>query len=182
MNNILSLILRPALIALTTISLVGCQSTIPKEALQLSAKSLENRRMQTRNFDTTDESSILSASAAVLQDLGFNIDESETKLGLIVGSKTRDATEAGQIAVAIGMAALFGAQVHIDKIQKLRASIVTSPSLANDKQTNIRVTFQRIVWNDQNIISRSEALNEPKFYQGFFEKLSKSLFLEAHKI
>ena len=87
--------------------LSSCAQKIPKEALQLSKESLQNRQLQTRRFDT-DEKMLLSASAAVLQDLGFTIDESETKLGVIVCSKIRDATSAGQVVGAVIVALFSG--------------------------------------------------------------------------
>lgn len=158
----------------------GCQQTVPKEALQLSGESLQNRQLQTRRFDTGDEGKLLQAGAAVLQDLGFSIDESETQLGVIVGSKNRDATEAGQVVGAIMMAAFFGASVPVDRDQKIRASLVTKPVGPN--QTNMRVTFQRIVWNTQNQVSKIEGLNDPSMYRGFFDKLSQSVFLTANEI
>jgi len=68
--------------------ITGCQ-TIPKNALTLSLESLAERQMQTRKYETKDEGKILSACAGLLQDMGFNIDESETKLGLITASKMR---------------------------------------------------------------------------------------------
>ncbi|MCH8926584.1 MAG: hypothetical protein IH924_10715, partial [Proteobacteria bacterium] len=95
-----------AVLAVGLLVVAGCQQKIPKEALQLTQESLAQRQAQTRRFDTTDEAMLLSASAAVLQDLGFNLDESETKLGLVVASKNRDATEAGQVIGAILIAAL----------------------------------------------------------------------------
>jgi hypothetical protein len=118
----------------------------------------------------------------VLQDLGFNLDESETKLGLVVASKDRDATEAGQVVGAILIAVLIGASVPIDKRQKIRASLVTRPIGESGDKTAVRVTFQRVVWNTAGQISKSEALTEPELYQEFFSKLSKSVFLEAHEI
>ena len=98
----------------------ACQDTIPKEALQLTSESLAERQAQTRRFETGEEAKLLTASAAVIQDLGFTIDESETKLGLIVASKDRDAVEAGQVAGAIFMAVLFGVAVPWDEKQKFR--------------------------------------------------------------
>lgn len=171
-----------AVLAVGLLVVAGCQQKIPKEALQLTQESLAQRQAQTRRFDTTDEAMLLSASAAVLQDLGFNLDESETKLGLVVASKNRDATEAGQVIGAILIAALIGARVPIDKTQKLRASLVTKPFGETGDQMSVRVTFQRTVWNNQGRVSKTEALTEPELYQEFFSKLSKSVFLEAQKI
>lgn len=202
----------------------ACQQTIPKEALQLSPESLERRQAQTRYFDTTDEAQLLSASSAVLQDIGFTLDESETDLGILVGSKDRDAVETGQVVGSIMMALMFGVAVPWDEKQKIRASVVTRPissGAADDTKTGdartegaetdagmasgadakaangteksasdpevasrtaVRVTFQRIVWNTQGQVSRAEPLDEAEMYQEFFEKLSKSVFLEAHAI
>ena len=168
------------LILLASISLVACVQTIPKEALQLTKESFELRQLQTRSFDTSSEKKLLTSGADVLQDLGYNIDESETKLGVIVGSKDRDATEAGQVAVMILVAALGGGTMAIDKNQKIRASLITHP--AGKKTTKLRVTFQRIVWNTQGQVSKTQSIEDPKIYQEFFDKLSKAVSLEANEI
>lgn len=168
-----------ALVIILVFGLTGCNATVPKDALSLRPESLELRQSQTRKFETRDEKKLLSASAEVLQDLGFNIDESETKLGVIVGSKDRDATEAGQVAGAVMMAVLFGVAVPIDENQKIRASLVTRPT--SQKAVNVRITFQRIVWDTKGKVSKVESLEESKIYQEFFEKLSKAVFLEAQQ-
>lgn len=167
---------------ISALSVAGCQTTIPKQALQLSQESLEQRTLQTRRFDTGNEDRLLAASAGVLQDLGFTLDESETKLGLIVASKDRDAVEAGQVAGAIAIALLFGAAVPWDKNQKIRVSLVTRPMGSDASQTVVRVTFQRLVWNTEGRISKLETLDDPEMYQGFFTNLSKAVFLEAHEL
>lgn len=64
----------------------------------------------------------------------------------------------------------------------MRASVVTRPYGEENRYTSVRVTFQRVVWNTAGQISRSEALEDPEIYQGFFDKLSKSIFLEAQNI
>ena len=166
--------------------LTSCAPKIPPEALQLSPESLKNSQLQTRRFDT-DEKTMLSASAAVLQDLGFTIDESETDLGVIACSKTRGAINAGQIAGAVIFAVLTGSVTPVDKDQLIRASLITYPITAdkNDKskcRTAVRVTFQRIVRNTSNQVTRRECINDPDVYREFFEKLSQSVFLEAHEI
>lgn len=168
--------------------LSGCAGTIPSEALQWSPETVKFRQLQTRKFETLDEAKLLQAAAGVLQDLGFNIDESETRLGVLVASKKRDAKEAGQIVgsallfLVTCFGALYCAPMPVDETQKIRASIVTRPTDDQGQNTALRVTFQRVVWNTENEVSKTEPLDEPEAYQEFFNKLSKSIFLEAHEI
>lgn len=164
----------------------ACAPTIPKEALQLSPESLQNRQLQTKRYDT-DEPTLLNASTALLQDLGFVIDESSPGCGVLVCSKRRDATDAGQIVGYIALGILTGVYIPPDRDQLIRASLVTRPVVVNEEdksksQTAVRVTFQRIIWNQQGNITKQELINEAKIYQEFFDKLSQSLFLEAHEL
>jgi len=168
-------------LVICTIVLTACAQKIPKEALQLSPDSLERRQVQTRVFETENEAELLSASAALLQDLGFNLDESEVDLGVIVGSKQRDATEADQVAASIVMAALFFVAMPWDDEQKIRASVITR-QLKDRNGFAIRLTMQRIVWNTQGQVSKTEPLDDPGMYQEFFSKLSKAVFLEAQEL
>lgn len=168
-------------IAVFSFLISGCAETIPPEALKWNLTTIEDRQLQTRKFDTGKEETILSASAGLLQDLGYNIDDGEAELGLVVGSKDREAMDGGQIAASIVVEAFTGVKMATDKNQKIRVSIVTKPT-DDGKHIVVRVTFQRIVWNNQGQVSKTERLNEPGYYQEFFEKLSKSVFLEAHSI
>lgn len=169
-----------ALCFVVLLFLSACAQTVPKEALELTQESLQQRQTQTRRFETKDEKKLLTAGAQVLQDLGFNLEESETGLGVVVGSKDRDATEAGQVAGAVFMAVMFGVNMPIDQNQKIRVSLITRP--VGDKETAARVTFQRVVWNNRGQVSTTEPLDDPKLYQEFFDKLSQSVFLTANEI
>lgn len=166
-------------LSLLAVVLSGCASSIPKSALAMSEVTLQQRQLQTRRFDTTDEKQILIASAGLMQDLGYTMEASQSEVGLLLGSKDREAVDGGQVAGKILMAALFGANIPIDKQQKIRASIITRPT---NTGVAVRVTFQRVVWNDLGQISRLQFLDDPKMYQEFFDKLSKSVFLEAQSI
>lgn len=184
MNRVVRL--ATALIVATTTTLGGCQS-IPKDALQLGPESLANRQLQTRKFDGVNENDALAAGAGILQDLGFTITESETSLGVVVGNKDRSAVSAGQIAGAVLVALLGGGAMATDKNQKIIASLVTRPVVGSDGAVVadsffVRVTFARIVWDTQNHITKAEQLSDPELYEGFFDKLSKSVFLEGQKI
>ena len=170
-----------ALFVVCILFISGCQ-TIPKDALTLTPKSLEERQMQTRKYETKDEGKILSACAGLLQDMGFNLDESETELGLITSSKMRSAINAGQIAGAVVVALLGGGAMPVDKEQKMRASIVTRPIGESGEYMAVRVTFQRIIWNTNGQVTTAQSIIDPAIYQEFFAKLSKAIFLEGHSI
>lgn len=162
--------------------LSACATTIPPEALKFNPDTLANRQLQARKFDTKNEKELLSAASAVLQDLGFNLDESAPGIGVLVGSKKRDARDSGQIAGQIMLGILFGAAaMSIDSEQLIRASLVTKPA-ENGNGYILRVTFQRVVWNQNKQVSKIEAINDQETYKGFFDKLSKSVFLEAQAI
>ena len=187
---------------LTVMALIvtGCGSSLPKHLLRLTPDTLQNRVLQTRKYEGIAETDLLSASTGVIQDLGFIIDESEINLGLIVGSKNRDAPpDATQRVVQVlgttasilvaFMAALGGEDdidiyvPPVDDYQKLWASIVIRPTSEDDDKTHyVRVTFQRIVWDTEGEIDRMQSLDEPEMYQKFFDLLSKSVFLEGQKI
>lgn len=165
----------------------GCMS-IPKDLLVLPQNYLSAREQQMRKYETTDDKKVVQASAGALQDLGFTIDKSETELGLIVSSKNRSAVNAGQATMAITAdiaCAIFGGYSNLygqtDKEQKIEASVIVNPSLS-EKSTVVRVKFQRVVWNQMGLISRFETITDPSLYQGFFERLSKAIFLEEQKI
>jgi len=172
----------PSLFFLISIILLfaGCQHTIPKEALTLSPESLQERQLQTRVFETGDETMLLAACASLLQDLGYQLDESETDLGLIVASRERDVVDIGEVFAAAILAGLSGTRIPVSRNQKVLASVVTKPIDA--RRTAVRVTFQHMVWNTDNQIVKNEQIKDSEIYEEFFSKLSKSVFLEAHGI
>jgi hypothetical protein len=161
---------------LFTVFLSGCL-TIPDGALRMNSTSLQTRQMQTRYFETKDESSIIEACAGLIQDLGFTLKDSEPNLGMLLGEKKRSAASGGQIAVAVAIVLLGGSAIATDHEQLMRLSITTRPSKG---RIAVRATFQRIVWNTNRQITKQELVANDDLYREFFAKLSKSIFLEAH--
>jgi hypothetical protein len=152
------------------------------DVLKLTPDSMALRQMQTRKYQTSDLRKVLDSCVGLLQDNGFTVDEISPKLGTVLGSKSREAVEAGQVAASIAFAIIFGVALPVDKQQKMSASIVVSNSALDAESAIVRVNFSRIVWNDSNAVSKAERLEAPEMYQEFFDKLSKSLFLEEQKI
>ena len=165
---------------------VACQqNNILKEALTWPPDLLNDRQLQTRVFEAVDEQKLLTASAAVLQDLGYTIDETDVRSGVIVCSRDRDVTVTAEVILSVTLEILsllvgMPASVPYDKTQKVLASLITAP--VDNQRTAVRITFQHMVWDSDGNIRKREQLNEPATYQEFFSKLSKSIFLVAHEI
>jgi hypothetical protein len=148
--------------------------------------TLNFRVMQTRRFETLNEKRLLSAATQTFQDLGYTVSESSLESGVLVGSKIRDAEEGGQVAgqvvLTILMAALGSAHNPVwDKSQEIVLTLTTSP-VENSKLTDVRVSFDRRLTNNHGHLWRTELIINDKIYQEFFEKFSKSAFLEANKL
>jgi hypothetical protein len=171
-----------AALALVVPLLAGCNTAPPKDAFLLPGSTIEARQMQSRLYETKDEVKLIAAGIAVLQDMGYSIDETEKSLGLVTASKTVDARSNAQMAGAVALILMGGKPPPIDRAQTIRVSLVTIPSRLKKGGFIARVTFQRIIINSEGNISRVETINDKKIYQDFFEKLSKSVFLEGHQL
>ena len=176
-----------------TSHLVGCVAhTQPEELFQLTAESSSNKAMQTRVFETKDEAELLSASAAVLQDLGFQVEESVREVGFLRATKERSAREYGQdilrfiVFLLTSVNALNGQSpviIPVDLHQKIVAALVTRPVNPEAMRQEVRVVFYRVMWKGGGSSvppgeQRMEMLRDPVMYQTFFAKLSKAVFLE----
>ncbi len=153
----------------------------------MTQPTTEIRARQAKRYATRDERALLIASNQLLQDLGFILEESNTDAGLLVAQKDRTAFDGGQVAGTMALGMLFGvagaidATTAIDVDQKFRASVVVAPS-ADGTSTDVRVTFQRTVWNAFGRITKLERLDNQELYTEFFDMLSKSMFLEAQEV
>jgi hypothetical protein len=174
-------LIRP--LVLTAFILSGCAQDpdwANTAALEIGAPRIDAaqiRDRQTIMLSGVSERDLLIEATQVLQDLGFTIEESAARFGVLAGSKDRDATEAGQvagqIALMIGLA-LLGAQYNpvYDTDQVIRATLTTNPVGASD--ASLRVSFERIVTNNQGI-SRAEELSAAEFSSGFFDQVRAGL-------
>lgn len=171
-------IIRVFYITIICAILAGCVAD-PVEAFKLSPTSLKDRQMQTREYRQVKEESILAASAAVFQDMGYTLSESETRLGVITATKDADATDGGQVALAILGALFGGGATPIDDKQRFTATMVVLPR-GDSTVYSVRMTMQRVVWDTQGRVSRLEAIDSEDVYKDFFDKLSKAVFLEKN--
>ena len=176
--------------------------TPPTELLQLSPDAPANKAMQTRMFETSGETELLSASAAVLQDLGFQISESVREVGFLRATKERSAREYGQeitrflVLLLSTAASAFGGSnsatlIPVDLHQQINASLIARPLDATGSRHEVRILFYRLVWKGDGQSGdryvepgnqQMQMIRDAGIYQQFFARLSKAVFLEAQKI
>ncbi len=188
--------LRRALLAAASATLLaclgGCAAQMqPAEFFQLSPESPANRAMQVRFFETGNDRELLSASAAVLQDLGFQIEETVRDVGFMRAAKERSAREYGQdigrfLVFLISLGHIYQ---PVDLEQKIAATLVARPVNPDATRYEVRIMFYRVVWKGDGQVGRDsyippgeqkmEMIRDPVIYQQFFAKLSKAVFLEA---
>ena len=175
---------------LAVLALGACATQPAAEPFALAPESPQYRAAQTRGFETRDANELLSASAAVLQDLGFHLDESVRELGFLRAAKERSAREHGQELLRLAVMILSFGKVlmPVDLQQQIAATLVTRPLDASGTRQEVRVMFYRVIWegdgyaDDQYLPpggQRMAMVRDPELYRQFFAKLSKAVFLEA---
>ena len=177
-------------LALLSSILAGCATArIPEDALRLTESSLETRSIQTRNFDAPSENEVLAASVAVLQDMGYNLDEIEKPLGVLTASKLSDADSTSEKAglMLLDMLCLAGGSIDCTAYsgasdsQKITVTLVVLPSLSRKGEFVSRITLQRVVFDKQERVKYMGVIDDQEIYQQIFEKLAKSIFLQVNE-
>lgn len=186
-------ILRHLALQTLIVLLLGACETIPDDAFRLTESTLKHREIQTRQYEDVTDIEILSASAAVLQDLGYTIDEVEKELGVLSASKRADAKDtmetAGMIALDVAdclVTFFIGCEDDAYKstkdVQDIKLTLVVLPKRDKDRTYSARITIQRVVWARSGLLYQQETIHDAEVYQAFFDKLSKSVFLEKQGV
>jgi hypothetical protein len=180
-----------ATIGLVSILIASCVNP-NQHALEIGAPPIIDgktiasvRSIQSRSFETLNRESLVQASAATLQDLGFTVGEVSKEFGVLTGSKERDATEAGQIALQSILVVLsaLGGNSHTpryDESQKISITILISG--VDEKSSQVRVFFDRHITNNLGELWKADLITDAEIYQQFFSKMSQSTFLEGNKL
>lgn len=184
--------MRRALILLPILILVACE-TMPRDAFRLSESALATRQLQTREYRSMSDKAILSASTAVLQDMGYAIDEIEEPLGVLSASKRADANSGikafGSLAMD-GVKCVFSFMLacngknysKLDDVQDIRLTLISRPQLDNENDVVVRITIQRIIWDKKGRLSEQQTITDHQVYASFFDKMSKAVFLEQEGV
>jgi hypothetical protein len=178
-----------ALAALTFVA--GCLPPPPTPPTPL-----EVREYQTRTFDTSDTALVMKAMLNALQDDGYVVKNAVVELGLITAAKESDlapgrsgATGGGIFGglggIIIGGTGPGGVVVgsqHETSYPKTEVRDFTGNVSAFGQQTKVRVSFQRKVLDNRGDVVEVEPIDDLEFYQTFFSRMDKSLFLQKENL
>jgi len=137
---------------------------------------LQEREYQTRLFDTTDQKAVMKALLGALQDDGFVISQANTDLGLLSAQKEVEVKNEGEAFLSTLLA---GSEATYQNNAIMEATANVS---AFGQQTRVRLNVVQKVMDNKGGVMDVRPVSDQKFYQDFFETVSKSLFILNQKL
>ena len=164
--------MRALMLSALAVLCIGCAP----QAHHPLRSSLEVRALQTREYQTQNTKMVMKALLNVLQDEGFSIKNAVTDLGLITATKEADTESTGD---RIMSSVLMGNDAVWERGTVTEASCNVSEF---GKETRVRVTFTRKVYDNRGNVMGIEDLDDPYYYQDFFAKVDKGIFIQKQRI
>ena len=162
--------IKPVIAVLACVVLAACATAPPPKT------QLEMREFQTRSYETTDAKMVMKAVMNVLQDDGYIIESGDLELGLLSASKMMDIqnnAEAFWRVLAFGQNARWKKNCHIE----------ASANVSNfGDQCRVRVNFQMMELDNLGVLVKVDQIEDEIFYQEFFAKVDKGIFIQKEKI
>jgi hypothetical protein len=153
---------------------LSCQTYNPNP--QTEKTQLQIREFQTRTFDVDNELMVMKAVASVLLDEGFIIKDAETDLGIISATKELDIESGSEKFFSI---LFFGANARWAKNSIIESTVNVS---SFGKQVKVRVIFQVKSMNNKGEVMVVQQVDDEQYYQDFFAKVDKGIFIQKENI
>lgn len=149
------------------LAVVGCHNAnIPMSQLQI-------RQMQTREYNIRDAKRAIKAVLNVLQDEAYIPRQVNVDVGFVHAVKEVDVEDGRE---------RFWAEFWKDKERARWQKNAVVECAANVTEVRggmrLRVNFQVKVMNNRGEVITIEAIQDPQFYQHFFTKVDKGVYLE----
>lgn len=150
-----------------------------KEKPQAATSQLEKRVYQSRTFDNIDKATVMKAMLNVLQDEGFIVNNANPLLGFISGAKEFDVSDK-----TIDIEKEFGIKKNALAWKGIRVATIEATANVSDfgKEIRVRINFKRKLLNVYGNAQFIDEISDEKYYQDFFAKVDKALFIQKQKI
>lgn len=152
---------------------------------------LQTRQFQTREYDSVETKRLMKAILNVLQDDGFVVKNAVVDLGLLSAIKETDLQRQNQPAQ--GDTDIFGILLDIfssgkrsgkSAMRTSRFQVVEATVNISEfgSQSRVRVSFQAKILDERGEPLEVYPIDDMKFYQEFFAKVDKGIFLQKQKL
>ena len=162
---------RTIIIVLVLAMNIGCAS-LGGQPMPPPMSQLEIREMQTRTFSGVKSTEVMKALLNVLQDDGFVVRNAVIELGLLSATKEIDVSDSGE---AILNSVLFGSEARWNKNSIIES---TANVTQTGRDAKVRVTFQIKTMTNRGEVADVRAVSDAKYYQDFFSKVDKGIFIQ----
>ena len=160
-----------------TAALIGSLVLLAACAAKKPVQSqLQIREFQTRTFPDTGMKLAMKAMMNVLQDDGFIIKQGSLDLGLLSAEKQVDVESKGEAFWAVFFS---GSQARYKKNSIFECSVNVSDF---GSAVRVRANFQMRLINNKGELMEVKRVEDPAYYQDFFSKVDKALFLAQQKL
>ncbi len=137
---------------------------------------LEKRQYQTRQYSNIPKPVLMKAMLNVLQDEGFIVNNANSLLGFISGAK-----EFSPKDKTIDIEKEFGTKKGM--LGAVVAVVETTANVSEyGREMRVRVNFKRKLLNAYGNAYKIEEVTDEKYYQYFFSKVDKAIFIQKQKI
>jgi CheY-like chemotaxis protein len=158
--------------------LPGCAT---KQPPPLEMTQLQVRQLQTRTLDVDDSKIVMKVIIHVLQDEGFIIEHANTELGIIHAIReTKIQKEENTVEL---LPPIF--DIIFGKTEPGTGRVIvdcTANVIEYGNQCRVRLNFQKKVIDEYNDVIEVKIIDEHQFYQMFFNKIDKGIFLKKEKL
>jgi hypothetical protein len=172
-HTIRKISLRRFLIVALALLGVGC-SHYSKEP---QMTQLQIREIQTSTFSSVDAKTVLKEMINVLQDESFIVKNANHELGILSGEKDVQIEERGVAHFFNILANGKDATWSKNAITEVSANVT---QFGGD--TRVRVNFQLKIFDNFGRVIEVKQIYDPSYYQSFFNKVHKGLFIHQEKI
>lgn len=155
--------------AMSLLSLLTACQQVPPQPLKTQ---IQVREFQTRTFDTNKTDEVMSAVVEAFQDQGFMVKNVVPQVGLISATReveVENGDEAFLKRFMLGQNAVWSKNAAIEATANVKTQ---------GGKTKIRANFQEKILNNHGGVDTVNTIDDPKFYQDFFDKIGKSIFIE----
>lgn len=175
------------------------------QAPEVEPTQLEIREFQTRTFEVDDYAGVMKSILDVLQDDGYMVKNVSADLGFLsavkeVGfnqpywaggrpNRNPDITLASDMGIGFGFSTGRGLGLGVSQRMGRERRYATHQCIESTvnvtkfgQKVRVRASFQCKVYDNFDSVMQVKQITDEEFYQNFFAKVDKGIFIQAQSI